>query len=69
MQEADLVRGVCGAHGGFETAEMRDARRIGGGRELRGGPGKRVDGVFPGRPRSFRHQRRSVATAAQDAGE
>ena len=23
---------------------------------MRGGPGKRVDGVFPGRPQSFRHQ-------------
>ena len=37
---------------------MRDVRRIGGGRGLRGGPGKRVDVVFPGRPQSFRHQRR-----------
>ena len=33
---------------------MRDVRRIGGE------PGKRVDGVFPGRPQSFRHQRRPV---------
>ena len=29
---------------------MRDVRRIGGGRGLCGGPGKIVDGVFPGRP-------------------
>ena len=29
----------------------------GGGGGLRGGPRKRVDGVFPGRPQSFRHQR------------
>ena len=36
---------------------MRDVRRIGGGYGLRGGLGKRVDGVFPGRPQSFRHQR------------
>ena len=36
------------------TAE-RDLWRIGGGRGLCGGPGKRVDGVFPGRPQSFRH--------------
>ena len=38
-QEADLVRGVCGAHGGYETAEVRNVRRriIG------------VNGVFPGR--------------------
>ena len=27
---------------------------------LCGGPGKRVDGVFPGRSQSFRHQRRPV---------
>ena len=29
---------------------MRDVRRIGGGHGLSGGAGKRVDGVFPGRP-------------------
>ena len=54
-QEADLVCGICGAHGGYETAEARDVRRNGGGRGLCGGAGKRVDGVFPGRPQSFRH--------------
>ena len=32
---------------------------VGGGR-LRGESGKRVDEVFPGRPRSFPHQRQSV---------
>ena len=40
------------------TAEVRDVRRNGRGRGLCGGPGKRVDGVFSGRPQSFRHQRR-----------
>ena len=49
-QEADLVCGICGAHGGYETAKVRGVRRLGGGRGLCGGPGKRVDGVFPGRP-------------------
>ena len=39
---------------------MRDVRRNGGGRGLCGGPGKRLDGVFPGRPQDFRHQRRPV---------
>ena len=39
---------------------MRDVRTNGGGRGLCGGPGKRVVGVFPGRPQSFRHQRRPV---------
>ena len=50
-QEADLVRGICGAHRGHETAEVRGVRRTGGGRGrgLRRGPGKRVDGVFAGR--------------------
>ena len=43
-----------------ETAQVRDVRSIGEGRGLRGGPGKRVDGVFPGRSQSFRHQRRPV---------
>ena len=47
-QEADLVRGICGAHGGYETAEVRDVRRTGGGRGLYGGSGKRVDEMFPG---------------------
>ena len=42
-QKADLVCGICGAHGGYETAEVRDVRRNGGGRGLCGGPGKRVD--------------------------
>ena len=60
MQEADLDRGICGAHGGYDTAEVHNVRRIGGGCGLRGGPGNRVDGVFPGRPHSFRHQRRPV---------
>ena len=59
-QEADLVRGSCGAHGAYEIAEVRDVRRIGEGRGLCGGPGKRGDGVFPGRPESSRHQRRPV---------
>ena len=42
------------------TAGVRNVRRNGGGRGLCGEPGKRVDGVFPGRPQSFRHQRRPV---------
>ena len=39
---------------------MRDVRINGGGRGLCGGTGKRVDGVFPRRSQSFRHQRRPV---------
>ena len=35
------------AYGGYETAEVHDVRRTGGGRGLRGGAGKRVDAVFP----------------------
>ena len=68
MQEADLVCGICGAHGGYKTAEVRDVRRNGGGRGLCGGPGKRVDGVFPGRPQSFRHQRRPVDDCSPGRG-
>ena len=52
-----------------KTADVRDVRIIGGGRGLCRGPGKRVDGVFPGRTRSFRHQRGQWTTAAQDEGE
>ena len=59
---------IC--HGGYETAEVCDVRRIGGRRGLCGVSRKKVYRVFPGRPRSFRHQRRPVwTTAAQDEGE
>ena len=37
MQEADLVRGICGAHGGYETSEVPDVRNIGGGAGCMGG--------------------------------
>ena len=47
---------------------MRDGRRIGGGRGLRGGPGKRVDEVFPGRPQSFRHRCRPVDDCSPGRG-
>ena len=59
-QEAGLVCGICGGHGGYETAEVRDVRIIGGGRGLCGGPGKRMDGVFLGQPQSFWYQPRPV---------
>ena len=40
----------------------------GGGRGLCGGPGKGVDGVFSGRPQSFRHQRRPVDDCSPGRG-
>ena len=67
-QEADLVCGICGAHGGYETAEVRDVRIIDGGRGLYGGPGKIEARVFPGRPQSFRHQRRPVDDCSPGRG-
>ena len=39
---------------------MRDVQRIVGWHGLYGGPGKIINGVFPGRPQSFRHQCRPV---------
>ena len=39
---------------------MRDVRRTGGGRGLRGGQGKIEKGVFAGRPQSCPYQRRPV---------
>ena len=48
---------------------MRNVPRIGGGRGLREGPGKRVDGVFPGRPQSLWHQRRPVDDCSTARGE
>ena len=55
-------------HRGYETAEVHDVRRIGGGCGLCGGPGKRVDGAFPGRPPSFRHQRQPVDDCSPGRG-
>ena len=60
MQEVDLLREICGAQGGYEAAEVRHVERTCGGREVRGRAGNKVDGVFSGRPQSFRYQRRSV---------
>ena len=50
------------------TAEVRDVHRNGGEQGPRGGPGKRVDGVFPGRPQSFRHQRQPVDDCSPGQG-
>ena len=49
----DLVRGVCGAHGGYETADVRAVRRIGGRHGLRGGAGKEWMGCFLDDLRAF----------------
>ena len=48
---------------------MRDVRRIGGGRGLCGGPGKRVDGCFLDDLRAFSINADQWTTAAQDEGE
>ena len=63
-----VVCGICGAHGGFDTAKVRDVRRNGEGRGLCRGPGKIVDRLFPGRPQSFRHQRRPVDDCSPGRG-
>ena len=39
-QEAGPIRGVCGAHGGHETAEVRDVRGTRGGCGFHGGQEK-----------------------------
>ena len=44
-QEADFVRWIYGARGGYETTEVRDVRSLGGGRGRCGGSGKRGMGV------------------------
>ena len=74
-KEADFVRGICDAHGGYGTAKVRDVWRIGVGRGLREETEKRMGGAFPGRSQSFRHQRRPIddcspgqAEMAQDGG-
>ena len=66
--EVDPVRGICGVHGGHETVEVRDIRKVGGGRRLCGEPGKIVDGVSPRRPQSFRYQQRPVDDCSSGRG-
>ena len=68
----DPVHEICGAHGGHESAEVRDVRRTGGGRGLRWGQ-ETYWMVFAGRPPSFRYQHRLVddsrpRTRENDAG-
>ena len=65
-----LVGGIGGAHGGYETtAKVRDVRRIGGGRGLWRGAGKRVDGCFLDGLRAFGIDADQWTTAAQDERE
>ena len=51
------------------TTEVRDVRRIGGGRGLCGGPRKIVDGVFLDDLIAFGINANQWTTAAQDEGE
>ena len=44
-------------------------RELVGGAECMRGAGKRVDVMFPGRPRSFRYQRRLVDDCSPGRGE
>ena len=48
---------------------MPNVQRIGGGRELCGGPRKRVGGVFPGRLQRFGINADQWTTSAQDERE
>ena len=48
---------------------MRDVRRTDVALRLRWESGKSVDGVFRGRPQSFRYQTEQWTTAAWDEGE
>ena len=47
---------------------MRDVRRTGGGRGLRGGAGKSVGGISPGGPHSTRYQRPPVSDCSPGRG-
>ena len=68
-QEADLVCGICGAHEGYETPEVRDVRGIGGGHGLCGGPGKKWMGSFLDDLRAFGVNADQWTTAVQNEGE
>ena len=68
-QEADLVRGICGGHGGYDTAEVRGIRRSVGRRGLREGAGKIVDCCFLEALRAFEISAEQWTNAAQDEGK
>ena len=65
----DLGSGICGAHGGYETAEVRDVRRNGGGAGCVGGQEKEWMGCFLDDLRAFGINANQWATASQDEGE
>ena len=58
---------VCGARG-YETAKVRDVRKIGGGHGLRGESGKEWIGHFLDDLRGFGINADQWTTAAQDEG-
>ena len=60
--------GICGAHGGHETAKVRDVQRTGGGRGLRGGQENEWMGIFLDDLRAFGINADQWTTAAQDKG-
>ena len=69
-QEADSVRGICGAHGGYETAKVRDVRRTGGRAPAAwGGREKKRMGCFLDDLRTFSINADQRTTAAQDEVE
>ena len=68
-EEADLVRGVCAAHGRYETAEVCGVRRIGGGACCVGGQENEWMSCFLDDLRAFGISANQWATAAQDEGE
>ena len=69
MQEEDLVCGIFGAHGGYETAEVHDVWRIGGGAGCVRGQEKEWMGCFLDDLRAFGINADWWMTAAQDEGE
>ena len=53
LMKTDHVRGICGACGEYEIAEVHGIWRS-------GGHGSKVDEAFPGQPQRFRYHRRPV---------
>ena len=65
----NIVSGIYGAHGGYETTEVRDVRRIGGGRGLREDHDKEWMGCFLGDLGAFGITADWWVTATQDEGK
>ena len=68
-QDADLICGICGAHGGHETIKVGDIRRTGEGADCVAGQEKEWIRYFLDDLRAFGINTDQWTTVAQDEGK